>query len=286
MTFWGVALFMSAVTDCTTLSALWTQFDTPFPLNSTNCCSSAAPVQITCTGNSITRLGLENAQAKGTIPSDLVRLQSLTYLNLKGNALKGLIPSSLGRLPITSLYLSGNKLEGPIPDELESSAQQLSSGAIIGIGVGSALFVVVLGIGAYIGFRHLQRKKQEKNGTPSIVQLNQMPADTQQTMPQYQDHGHLQTGPTTNDRQNYGSYRDARPISQQFYAAEQGFMPSYRDSFQPGQFMNRAPSNLPNRDVGVNRIQSPLARSTVSHSPSTNMNSHVSPQMPSPESPK
>ena len=67
----------------------------------------------------ISGIELVNNGIKGTIPSELVLLQSLETLSLDANELEGSVPESLGSLPnLSFLKIDNNMLTGKVPDSL------------------------------------------------------------------------------------------------------------------------------------------------------------------------
>lgn len=74
---------------------------------------------VTCTGNRVGEIKLENNNLVGTIPATLGNLTSLWQLSLTSNQLSGEIPSSFGNLSnLVSLSLFSNQLTGSIPGSL------------------------------------------------------------------------------------------------------------------------------------------------------------------------
>ncbi|CAI0468750.1 unnamed protein product [Linum tenue] len=69
-------------------------------------------------------LGLDNQGLRGSLPNDIIKLQSLQSINLSGNSIHGAIPSSIGKLTkLEALDLSYNSFNGSIP----ASVGQLTS---------------------------------------------------------------------------------------------------------------------------------------------------------------
>ncbi|KAM7525076.1 hypothetical protein LguiA_014978 [Lonicera macranthoides] len=125
-------------------------------------------------------LGLDNQGLRGYLPDDISRLRHLQNINLSNNNIRGVIPSSLGTVvSLEVLYLNSNSLFGRVPASLggrllhrasfnlniltvdvssftdnaglcgipglRTCGPHLSSGAKIGIGLGSCvvfLFIV------------------------------------------------------------------------------------------------------------------------------------------------
>ena len=71
--------------------------------------------------NSLERLSLSDNYLSGTLPLELVRLTGLTHLDLDNNQLTGRIPTELALLTaLTHLSLGDNNFEGELPKELEA----------------------------------------------------------------------------------------------------------------------------------------------------------------------
>ena len=115
----------SSIAACTTpdrkaLIALYNGLNGPNWTNRTNWLSNAPldawhGVQINAFGE-VTSLDLSRNNLQGTIPPELVRLQSLAYLNLSSNRITGAIPSALGgKIRLRFLDLSNNQFTGVIP---------------------------------------------------------------------------------------------------------------------------------------------------------------------------
>ena len=92
---------------------------------------------VTCNGDGVISLHLENNKLIGSIPPELGNLSSLWYLFMDRNQLSGSIPPELGNLSLLSnLYLNNNQLSGSIPPELGNTnlayTLNLSSNQLIG----------------------------------------------------------------------------------------------------------------------------------------------------------
>ena len=82
---------------------------------------------VTCTGNRVGEIKLENNNLVGTIPATLGNLTSLWQLSLSFNQLSGEIPSSFGNLSnLASLSLFSNQLTGSIPGSLANLPNLIS----------------------------------------------------------------------------------------------------------------------------------------------------------------
>ena len=86
-------------------------------LNYTNECDWAG---ISCNNNNnlVDKLNITSQKLKGTISTEISKLERLEVFKLGGNMITGSIPSELGTLNLTELFLNNNTLTGNIPSEL------------------------------------------------------------------------------------------------------------------------------------------------------------------------